>query len=49
MSDVNSHEFIVLFLLAVSVLVMGIYPELFIAKMQLGVKDVIALAMQSKL
>lgn len=49
MTDVNRHEFIVLLLLAISVIVMGVYPELFVAKMQLGVKDVIALAMQSKL
>ena len=49
MHDVNLSEFIVLFLLAVGVIYMGIYPQVFVAKMQVGVKDVMHYAMQSKL
>lgn len=49
MSDVNFSEFCVLLLLAIATILMGVYPEIFVAKMQVGVKDVINFAMQSKL
>ena len=49
MKDVNILEFIVLAALAVAVLVMGIYPEIFVAKMQTGVRDLILQVANTKL
>lgn len=49
MTDVNFSEFIVLFVLAVAVIAMGVYPEMFVAKMQTGVKDLVIQVANSKL
>ncbi|MCE2706116.1 MAG: NADH-quinone oxidoreductase subunit M [Proteobacteria bacterium] len=49
MKDVNISEFLVLLLLGIAVIYMGVYPEVFVAKMQVGVRDVMHYAMQSKL
>ncbi|MCC2644651.1 MAG: NADH-quinone oxidoreductase subunit, partial [Burkholderiales bacterium] len=49
MKDINISEFIVLFVLAVAVIAMGVYPEMFVAKMQIGVKDLIIQVANSKL
>jgi NADH-quinone oxidoreductase subunit M len=49
MQDVDFREFIVLALLAIAVLGMGLYPQLFVAKMQVGVSDLITQVAHSKL
>lgn len=49
MKDVNLQEFIVLFLLAVSVLLLGLYPEILLAKMHTSVSDLIKTVANSKL
>ena len=49
MSDLNGVEFLVLFLLAISVIGMGIYPQLFVSKMQVGVHNLIMQVVNSKL
>ena len=48
MTDVNIREFVVLGLLAVVVIVTGVYPEIFVAKMQVGVRDLIAVVANTK-
>ncbi len=49
MKDLNYNEFAVLLLLLIGVIGMGVYPELFVHKMQTGVENIIALAARSKL
>ena len=49
MKDVNGFEFVVLAVLAVSVIWMGVYPEIFVAKMQVGVHDLIVQVANTKL
>jgi NADH-quinone oxidoreductase subunit M len=49
LKDVNKREFLVLALLALTVLGMGLYPQAFIDKMHLSVNDLIAHVAQSKL
>ncbi len=49
MSDVNGFEFLVLALLAIGVIVMGVYPDLFVAKMHASVAQLITIVAQSKL
>ncbi|MDQ5920372.1 MAG: NADH-quinone oxidoreductase subunit [Pseudomonadota bacterium] len=49
MKDVNGFEFVVLTLLAISVIWMGVYPDIFVAKMQVGVRDLIIQVSNSKL
>lgn len=49
MKDVNYLEFIVLAALAIGVLVMGLYPEIFVSKMQTSVRDLILQVANSKL
>ncbi|MBI3146171.1 MAG: NADH-quinone oxidoreductase subunit M [Pseudogulbenkiania sp.] len=49
MKDVNKREFLVLAILAVTVLGMGLYPQAFVSKMHLSVNDLIAHVAQSKL
>jgi NADH-quinone oxidoreductase subunit M len=49
MKDVNGFEFTVLALLAIGVLWMGIYPEIFISKMQVGVHDLVIQVANTKL
>lgn len=49
MKDVNLLEFLVLLLLAIAVLVVGLYPNLFILKMQTSVHELIMQVMNSKL
>ncbi|MBY0379919.1 MAG: NADH-quinone oxidoreductase subunit M [Burkholderiales bacterium] len=49
MCDVNFNEWCVLLLLAIAVIWMGVYPDVFVSKMQVGIKDVMSFAMQSKL
>ncbi|WP_024301381.1 NADH-quinone oxidoreductase subunit M [Pseudogulbenkiania sp. MAI-1] len=49
MKDVNKREFLVLAILAITVLGMGLYPQAFVSKMHLSVNDLIAHVAQSKL
>ncbi len=49
MKDVNYLEFLVLSLLAISVIGMGLYPQIFVAKMQTGVHDLIMQVVNKKL
>lgn len=49
MKDVTGLEFIVLTLLAIAVIGMGLYPELFVSKMQVGVHDLVMQVAQTKL
>ena len=49
MTDVNGFEFVVLGLLAVCVLVMGIYPDIVVAKMQVSVHDLVLQVAKTKL
>ncbi|MNR22831.1 NADH-quinone oxidoreductase subunit M [compost metagenome] len=49
MKDVNKREFLILVILAVTVLGMGLYPQLFVEKMHLSVNELIAHVAQSKL
>lgn len=49
MTDVNLREFIILALLAIAVIGMGVYPELFVAKLQVGVQDLVVQTANSKL
>jgi NADH-quinone oxidoreductase subunit M len=49
MKDVNYLEFIVLAALAIVVIAVGVYPDLFVSKMQVGVRDLIAQIANSKL
>lgn len=49
MKDVNLSEFIVLALLAIAVIGMGVYPEMFVAKIQTSVKDLVIQVTNSKL
>lgn len=49
MSDVSKREFLILALLAIAVLVMGIYPDLFVAKMHASVGHLINQVAQSKI
>lgn len=48
-TDANLQEFLVLGLLAVAVLIMGIYPQLFIAKMEVSVRELILHVANTKL
>ena len=49
LKDICSREFLILAVLAVTVLGMGLYPQMFISKMHLTVNDLIAHVAQSKL
>lgn len=49
MKDVNGFEFVVLALLAISVIWMGVYPEIFVSKMQLGIHDLVVQVANTKL
>jgi NADH-quinone oxidoreductase subunit M len=49
MQDVNKREFLVLAILAIAVLGMGLWPNVFVEKMHLSVNDLIAHVAQSKL
>jgi NADH-quinone oxidoreductase subunit M len=49
MKDVNLAEFIVMSLLALGVLVMGIYPELFVAKLHTSVNLLLDQSLHSKI
>ncbi|MCP9758155.1 NADH-quinone oxidoreductase subunit M [Aquitalea sp. S1-19] len=49
LKDVNKREFLVLAVLALTVLGMGLYPQAFVDKMHLSVNDLIAHVAQSKL
>lgn len=49
MEDVNKREFLILAILAVMVLDMGLYPEMFVKVMHVSVNDLIAHVAQSKL
>lgn len=49
MDDVSAREFIILALLAVAVIVMGVYPQLFVAKMHVSVQHLIDQVAISKL
>lgn len=49
MADVNPREFLILVLLAVAVIVMGVYPNLFVAKMHTSVSQLITQAAISKI
>lgn len=49
MQDLNLSEFIVFFILAIAVIAMGVYPEIFVAKMQTGVKDLVIEVAHTKL
>lgn len=49
MKDINLAEFTVLFILAIAVIAMGVYPEMFVSKMQIGVKDLVTQVANSKL
>lgn len=49
MEDVNKREFLILAILAVMVLGMGLYPEMFVKVMHVSVNDLIAHVAQSKL
>jgi NADH-quinone oxidoreductase subunit M len=49
LQDINMREFLVLALLAVAVLVMGLYPNPFVEVLHTSVNDLIAHVMQSKL
>ncbi len=49
MKDVNCLEFTVLLLLAIAVLVMGVYPDLFVSKMLVSVQDLIVEVAHTKL
>ena len=48
MKDVNAIEFIVLAALAVVVIAVGVYPDLFVSKMQVAIRDLIACVIHSK-
>ncbi|MBB5017784.1 NADH-quinone oxidoreductase subunit M [Chitinivorax tropicus] len=47
--DINAREFALLAVLAVTVLGMGLYPEMFISKMHMSVNDLIAHVAKSKI
>ncbi|RTL01194.1 MAG: NADH-quinone oxidoreductase subunit M [Proteobacteria bacterium] len=49
MDDVSSREFIILAILAIAVIVMGVYPNLFVAKMHTSVEVLIKQVAYSKL
>lgn len=49
MQDVDRREFLILALMAVAVLVMGLYPNLFVAKMHASVEQLINQALVSKI
>lgn len=49
MEDVNKRELLILVILAITVLGMGLYPEMFIRVMHVSVNDLIAHVAQSKL
>jgi NADH-quinone oxidoreductase subunit M len=49
MEDVSPREFIILAVLAVAVIVMGVYPQLFVAKIHTSVEQLINLLAQKKL
>jgi len=49
MKDVNKREFLILAILAITVLGMGLFPQAFVAKMHLTVNDLIAHVAESKL
>jgi NADH-quinone oxidoreductase subunit M len=49
LQDINMREFLVLALLALAVLVMGVYPDPFVEVLHTSVNDLIAHVMQSKL
>ncbi|MDN0075948.1 NADH-quinone oxidoreductase subunit M [Crenobacter sp. SG2303] len=49
MKDVNKREFLILAILAITVLGMGLFPQAFVSKMHLAVNDLIAHVAQSKL
>ncbi|MEW9897404.1 NADH-quinone oxidoreductase subunit M [Chitinivorax sp. PXF-14] len=49
LTDINGREFLLLAVLAVTVLGMGLYPEMFISKMHASVNDLIAHVARSKI
>lgn len=49
MNDVTFREFIILALLAIAVIAMGVYPELFLSKLQVGTENLVLNAASSKL
>lgn len=49
MNDVNARELLILIILAVTVLGMGLYPEMFVRVMHVSVNDLIEHVAQSKL
>lgn len=49
LTDVNKREFLILAVLAIAVLGMGLYPEMFVKVMHVSVNDLIAHVSQSKL
>ena len=49
LKDINGREFLLLSILAVAVLGMGLYPEMFIAKMHASVNDLIAHVARAKI
>lgn len=49
LKDINGREFALLAILAVTVLGMGLYPEMFISKMHASVNDLIAHVARTKI
>ncbi|WP_137935768.1 NADH-quinone oxidoreductase subunit M [Chitinivorax sp. B] len=49
LKDINTREFVLLGILAITVLGMGLYPEMFISKMHMSVNDLIAHVARSKI
>ena len=49
LKDLNAREFTLLAILAVTVLGMGLYPEMFISKMHASVNDLIAHVARTKM
>ena len=49
MTDVNILEFTVLAILAIAVIATGVYPEIFMSKMQVGVRELIMHTASTKL
>ncbi len=49
MQDVDKREFLILAILAIAVIAMGVYPDLFVAKMHTSVHNLISQASLSKI
>lgn len=49
LKDVNKHEFLILAVLAIAVLGMGLYPQMFVEVMHTSVNDLLSHVAQSKL